>query len=323
MQESGETWNESLSESNDAKAISSKLRYVRLGYIALNVTDIERSRHFYETLVGLEVTEVGPGGEVYLRCSNNHHDIVLYPSEQASLRRLGWQMESPAQLDRIAELCLELGIDFVEVSQKEQDALGQGRTLRFIEPITTTVSEFYVQMKNDYTFTPSVANIQRLGHAVMMTPDFEKAIDFYMDKLNFRSSDMIDGRVNFMRCFPNPYHHTFGLGRGAVNGLHHINFMVTEIDDIGKAMWRYQKNDVKIASGPGRHPPSNSVFLYAVDPDGLTVEYSFGMEEFPETAPRDPRLLPASADSVDTWGAPPLRVTPLPIAHEMEAQATA
>ncbi len=34
--------------------------------------------------------------------------------------------------------------------------------------------------------------------------------------------------------------------------------------------------------GPGRHPPSESVFLYFLDPDGLTLEYSFGMEEFPE-----------------------------------------
>jgi 2,3-dihydroxy-p-cumate/2,3-dihydroxybenzoate 3,4-dioxygenase len=34
------------------------------------------------------------------------------------------------------------------------------------------------------------------------------------------------------------------------------------------------------------------MFLGYLDPDGLTIEYTFGMEEFPEVEPRAPRLLP-------------------------------
>jgi len=37
----------------------------------------------------------------------------------------------------------------------------------------------------------------------------------------------------------------------------------------------------------------------------MTFEYSFGMEEFPEDAPREPRLLPMSLKSIDSWGAVP------------------
>jgi 2,3-dihydroxy-p-cumate/2,3-dihydroxybenzoate 3,4-dioxygenase len=301
-------------EATDTALISNNLRYVRLGYVALNVTDIEISRHFYETLVGLAVTGTGDQGEVFLRCSNAHHDLVLYPAKEAGLRRLGWLVESDAQLDHMTQLCAALDIAIDEVPVEERAALEQGRTVRFIEPVTGILSEFYAEMKSDYTYEASVAKIQRLGHVVLSTPDFDKAVRFYKDKLNFRTSDVIDDRVTFMRCFPNPYHHSLGIGRGSSHGLHHMNFMVTEIDDIGKALWRYQKNDVPIASGPGRHPPSNSVFLYATDPDGLTVEYSFGMEEFPESDPREARILPAVPESVDTWGAPPLRATPLAIA---------
>ena len=68
--------------------------------------------------------------------------------------------------------------------------------------------------------------------------------------------------------------------------------MVSEIDDIGKAIWRCNKNDVPIVRGPGRHPPSDSVFFYVLDPDGITVEYSFEMEEFPEHGARPARELP-------------------------------
>ena len=65
------------------------------------------------------------------------------------------------------------------------------------------------------------------------------------------------------------------------------------------------KAGVKIAFGIGRHPPSGSVFLYFFDPDGMSVEYSYGMEEFPELAPRPPRRLPLALESIDYWGATP------------------
>jgi 2,3-dihydroxy-p-cumate/2,3-dihydroxybenzoate 3,4-dioxygenase len=60
---------------------------------------------------------------------------------------------------------------------------------------------------------------------------------------------------------------------------------------------------VPVVFGPGRHIASSSVFLYFLDPDGLTLEYSFGMEEFPEVDPRAPRTLPPVPESIDSWGA--------------------
>jgi 2,3-dihydroxy-p-cumate/2,3-dihydroxybenzoate 3,4-dioxygenase len=62
---------------------------------------------------------------------------------------------------------------------------------------------------------------------------------------------------------------------------------------------------VPVVFGPGRHIASGSVFLYFLDPDGLTLEYSFGMEEFPEVDPRPPRILPPVPESIDSWGAIP------------------
>jgi len=37
----------------------------------------------------------------------------------------------------------------------------------------------------------------------------------------------------------------------------------------------------------------------------MPLEYSFGMEQFPEHGPRDPRLLPPGLKSIDYWGAVP------------------
>ena len=97
----------------------------------------------------------------------------------------------------------------------------------------------------------------------------------------------------------------FYLSKSASKRLHHVNFMVTDMDAIGKAMYRARKLNVPVVFGPGRHPPSESIFFYFLDPDGMTLEYSFGMEEFPEIDPRPPRRLPHALESIDYWGAVP------------------
>jgi len=292
---------------------SDGLRFAKLGYIALNVTDIARSHRFYETVMGLQVTDVGTQGEVYLRCSADHHNIVLYPAQNKGLKRICWQLLNESDLDKLVVLANRLHLELLEVSAQECDRLRQGRSYRFVEPCTGACLEFFVHQERAVAFTPSVAKIQRLGHVVLTTTRYQEAVNFFLNELNFRASDAIGNRITFMRCFPNPYHHSLAIGNGSVCGLHHVNFMVSEIDDIGKAMWRFQGNGVPIVYGPGRHPPSNSVFLYANDPDGLTVEYSFGMEEFPEVGARPARVLPLTQESSDTWGGPPSRISPIPI----------
>lgn len=92
-------------------------------------------------------------------------------------------------------------------------------------------------------------------------------------------------------------------------GRHHINFMVSEIDDIGRAQHRMARGGVPVVFGPGRHPISGSVFIDFLDPDGLTLEYSFGMETFDAANVRAPRGWPAKPESADAWGAPRRRAT--------------
>jgi 2,3-dihydroxy-p-cumate/2,3-dihydroxybenzoate 3,4-dioxygenase len=100
-------------------------------------------------------------------------------------------------------------------------------------------------------------------------------------------------------------HHSFAVQQGAENRLHHVNLMVTDIDDVGRGMNRMKKAGVDIVFGPGRHEPSGSVFLYFLDPDGMTVEYSFGMEEFPEASAREARNLDPKPEVLDIWGSVP------------------
>lgn len=281
-------------------------RFQKLGHIALNVSDVERSTAFYRDLVGLTHSGTDPdSGTSFLRCSDDYQNIALYTSDRPGLKHVGWELENDATVDELAKELTERGIAFDFLSRAESDALHIDRALRVADP-AGIVSIFYGTMWSfgGEPYVPTVAKIQRLGHIVLQVPDFETTLAFYTDVLGFNISDRFGDGLAFLRASPNPYHHSLAIARHPRGPhFHHLNFMVSEIDDIGAGFWRFTRAQVPIVHGPGRHPPSGSVFLYYLDPDGLTLEYSFGMEEFDETGFRKPRRLEKIPSSMDYWGA--------------------
>jgi 2,3-dihydroxy-p-cumate/2,3-dihydroxybenzoate 3,4-dioxygenase len=282
------------------------IRYKSLAYVALNVTDLARSKAYYQDMVGL-MPSGDADGAAFFRCSDRHHDVMLSQADASGLKRIGWLMESPEHTALLRAHIESLGFETHGVAPDERTQLAiSDDAFRFSEPNSGATFEFFSGMaKADGPFVPTLAKIERLGHVVLAVTSLPDAERFFLEQLNFRASDRIDGMVTFMRAFPNPFHHSLGLSQADENKLHHVNFMVTEVDDIGKANNRFKKHGVPIVFGPGRHPPSDSMFFYFVDPDGHWNEYSFGMEEFPEVDAREPRRLPASLDSIDYWGSVP------------------
>ncbi len=281
------------------------IKFRKLGYVALNVTDIERALGFYTGIVDLNLTDTAKSGPVFLRCSRDHHNIVLAKAEKPGLHRVAFEVVDSDELDRAYNVLTGKGIRVTDVPPDELSRLNISRAFRIQDPNGFTL-EFYsdiVEVPQGYA--PKEIKIARLGHCVVYTNRFEESLKFYTETLGFKISDFIGQVVAFMRCHPNPYHHSFALVRSMEGKLNHVNFMVTDIDDIGRGRVRLIDHDVPIVFGPGRHLPSDSIFLYYLDPDGLTLEYSFGMEEFPETGARKPRRLAPSPRTLDMWGGKP------------------
>ena len=279
------------------------VRYRKLGRIELNVTHLESSRRFYEEVLGLQYVDTGSAGEIRLRCDHDHHNLVLYAAPEAGLRCAGFMLEDLAQFEPLLECLARAGLEVHESGLETCHARAQLRAVRVFEPLVGAMLEFYVPSQDSIRpFQPSVARIQRLGHVVFNTPDAARAVEFWRDVLNFKESDSLGEFITFMRCWPNPYHHGIGIAQFERRCLHHVNYMVSEIDDIGRALSRLRAANSDVVFGPGRHPASDSIFLYFLDPDGLTMEYSFGMEAFPEAYPRAPRRIEPSPGALDSWG---------------------
>lgn len=284
------------------------LRYKHVGYVALNVSDRARSTAFHHAMLGLEINPVVDPtafGARLLRSGRSACDVALYDGSEPGLRRIAFEMESERYLDRARAHLDTIGVKTWDVPESDRDAFVQRWAFRFAEPNTSLTVELYVGDDIELPGAASrLSNINRLGHVVICAVDPKPVTEFFVKEMNFRISDYI-GSVAFMRCFPNPLHHSFAIIPATENRLNHVNFLIETLDDVGRALNRTKAQNVEVVFGPGRHPPSGSVFLYFLDPDGMTFEFSTGMEEFPESNAREPRHMPMVPESFDYWGAVP------------------
>lgn len=75
------------------------LRPRKLGHVGIFVKYLERSKKFYTEVVGLKVSDELSGRAVFLRCSHDHHDTVLF---QLSAEKLGRSQNNRVELQQIS-----------------------------------------------------------------------------------------------------------------------------------------------------------------------------------------------------------------------------
>ena len=155
------------------------IRYKKLGYVVLNVTDLDKSVDFYENIVGMQFVE-RQGEIAFLRSSRDHHNLILEQAEEAGLKRVAYELEKADQFQGVFDYLTEQGLSPVELSAKETQSLAQGRTLRFKDPYLGVTYEFYVEMMQlGLPFVPKEAKITRFLHVVYETNKFDELIRFF------------------------------------------------------------------------------------------------------------------------------------------------
>ena len=187
---------------NNKMGMINMFRYKKIGYVALNVRDVQKSTEFYDKVVGLQHVEKNENGLSFFRCSNDHHNVILYPSTESGIKRVGFQMENDQELEKAYNEFVKNGLNPREVSEVELKELKQGRSFRIVEPNTGLELEFYSKMMHMIkNFVPTHTKIQRLGHVVLNVVDVDSTIKFFEENLNFIVSDHL-GDNAWLRCIP-------------------------------------------------------------------------------------------------------------------------
>ena len=182
-------------------------RYRRLGYVALNVSDVERSADFYRDFVGLTAgrTGVERRTSVPLQRTPPRRGAASVECCRAAARRLG---DGVGERRREVRAHLQsLDIEAHPVGAAECEALGVRDAFRITEPNDghdVRIFPFASQRRRRRSCR-RVAKIARLGHLVLFATDHKAASEkFFLEQLNFRASDRIEGARYVHALLPEP-----------------------------------------------------------------------------------------------------------------------
>ncbi|NCF49522.1 MAG: 3,4-dihydroxyphenylacetate 2,3-dioxygenase [Bacteroidetes bacterium] len=252
----------------------------RLSHVVLTSRDLEATRYFYETGLGLEVTEHSRD-HLCLRAIEecSHHSLMFEKVDtegDGAARAIGYRMYCDDDLRRAFDWFSARGTpaEFV-------DRPFQGTTLRVVDAVGVPV-EFCATMDQSenrmrHFHSHAGGRLVFLDHVQIVTHDVQSAYNWYSE-IGFRLTEYTatDGSDELWGVWLKRKNNTQDVvfSNGAGPRLHHFAFHTPEIANV------IHGADVMASLGlagtmdrpPARHGIGNAFFAYYRDPDGHRVE---------------------------------------------------
>jgi len=90
----------------DAVLCEGRVRPRKLGHVVLGSTDFPASQRFFIAGIGFKVSDTIDGLAAFLRCSTDHHNLLVQPAPVPFLHHSSWQVEDVDQIGRGAHALL-------------------------------------------------------------------------------------------------------------------------------------------------------------------------------------------------------------------------
>lgn len=90
----------------DAVLREEPVRPRKLGHVVLGTTDLEGSQRFFIDGVGFKVSDTVAGLASFLRCSTDHHNLLVQPAPVPLLHHTSWQVDDVDEIGRAARAML-------------------------------------------------------------------------------------------------------------------------------------------------------------------------------------------------------------------------
>ena len=272
---------------------------VDIAYVRYQAPDLDRMEAFLKDF-GLTTTHKS-ADRLYMRaCTESPHVHITHKGTDA--RPLGFALRAQSAQD-LRTLAAHLGVK-VEANTEP----GGGEVVRFTDPAGFAVEVVHGQQKVErLPVRPSLkanpadqrqrfgevlrvhtapSQVMRLGHLVLLVPDFKPMYAFYHDVLGLEISDSYhmenpkETTFAFLHCglgkrFTD--HHTLAMGTppGGVDKprFDHVAFEVVDLDDLMTGNTHLQTTGHKHSWGVGRHVQGSQLFDYWRDPFGNKIEH--------------------------------------------------
>ena len=83
------------------------IRPRKLGHVVIGTPDAEASQRFFVDGIGFKVSDQVPGIASFMRCSTDHHNLLIQPSPVAFLHHSSWQVDDVDEVGRGATRMLD------------------------------------------------------------------------------------------------------------------------------------------------------------------------------------------------------------------------
>jgi 2,3-dihydroxy-p-cumate/2,3-dihydroxybenzoate 3,4-dioxygenase len=266
-------------------------------YVRLGTPDLDMAEAFATRCLGLEVGDRSKKG-LYLRSDDRAH--TLYYSEGSPEdQTVGFEVEG-SQLETAAATLESLGHPVHAGTPEECASRMVKAFIGFRDPTGNHIELVVRPAHSGRRYLPTRdVGITGFSNIGLCTTDPVRDEKFWTQVCNARVSDRI-GDIALMRI--NAIHHTLAMAPGPKAGIQHVNHQVASNDDVLRSYYFLNEQSVPIVFGPGRHPTSGARFLYFTGPDGMTFEYSVGVDEIEDEENYRPRSFGFEPSSLCMWG---------------------
>jgi len=285
----------------------------QLGYLGIEVSDLDVWRRFASEVLGLAVGMARPDGALPLRMDGHAHRFLLHEGAKDDVAYIGWELPDRAALDELAGRLDRAGVSAYFGTATEIAARGVRDLLWFEDPNGIRVELAHGAEKSLEPFTSErmrsgfLTGDQGMGHVLVNARDSAETERFYREVLGFTLSDYVDTELSdhplravFLHV--NPRHHSLAFAELPIpKRLHHVMFQVNSIDDVGTAFDRCQELGVPLQRTIGRHQNDRMVSFYGYTPSGFCFEVGWGAREIDDRN-WEVKVYPGASD----WGHRPV-----------------
>jgi catechol 2,3-dioxygenase len=276
---------------------------LRPGHVQIRVLEMGPALKHYVDVLGLrEVARENRTNRVFLKAwdEHDHHSVVLREADEAGMDLMGWKVDSPATLKKLAAdiessgLCTDLG--WVDAGEQP----GTGQMFRFTIP-TGHVMEIYAERtrlgNNCGTAGEDVnpdpwpdgqrgISPSRFDHCLLYGDDLDGTVKLFTQVLGFGIAEQVMAGPDMIGAFlscSNKAHDVAFIRQPVKGKFHHASFLLGSWEQVLRAGDILSRTKTSIDIGPTRHGITRGETIYFFDPSGNRNEvFAGGYSYYPD-----------------------------------------
>jgi catechol 2,3-dioxygenase len=272
---------------------------LRPGHVAIRVLEMEPALKHYRDVLGLiEMARDKENKRVFLKAwdEHDHHSVVLREADEAGMDYMGWKVDSPATLKRLAGDIEKSGLctNFSWIKAGEHPETGE--RFRFTIP-TGHVMEIFAEKKivgnncgtdgenlNPNPWPDGLHGIapSRFDHCLLYGDDLDGTVKLFTQVLGFGVAEQIMTAADkkfmigaFLSC-SNKAHDVAFIRQPVKGKFHHASFELGSWEKVLRAADILSRTKTSIDIGPTRHGITRGETVYFFDPSGNRNEVFAG-----------------------------------------------